>query len=440
MEITMILIILILLLLFSLFFEKNLYNPLSVFLIIWITILFLSNMKLYNMLPFSTRPYWIVLIGCFGYLCGYVFGKYALSKRKKNAEKQIENKYIFNEKIIKILNIVLLLFYLAAALRVYISMRKYGMDYSSMRTLYVNGTKEQQIEMIFGSSMLKGLELLFFKPMLFSMLSISIARVFTNMKIDKQSIITIITLVLSVFVNFSRIVLVQIAFCTLITYLTMGIKFSKEEKLKIKKIIKRYVLPGFIVLLALFIFISSARQSNRINALSFNEELYAYLSIPMPIMDYWIDYVDNNQIQTYGILYIRGALSVVDTFTNKLGFHIPGYLESTEIVNSTQNFLPIFPNNKYNAFTTLFYYFYVDWREVGVFICSAIYGILMAIAYYKTRSNKKNLLVIVMYIMLLQGLLKCFVRWEFVQMSYFISFIFIFVLILKRKENNYEKE
>ncbi len=440
MELFTILLVLFVLLLISYMFEKNLYNPLSVFLIIWIIIISLSNLRLYDMLPFSYRPCWIVLLGCFGYFVGYFFWKYSFSVKKANNINQNVKKYIFNDKAIKIINIILLLFYAITAIRVFISMRKYGIDYSAMRTLYVNGTKEQQVELIFGSSLLQGLELLFFKPMLFAMLSISIAKVFTNMKIDKQSLITVITLLLNVAVNFGRIVLVQIAFCTIITYFTMGNKFSLEERKKIKRIVKKYVFPSFIIFLAIFMFLSSARQSNRTNSLSFSEELYSYLAIPIPIMDHWLDYVDQNQVQTYGALYIKGGLSIIDTFTNKVGLHLPGYLRSTEVVNSTQTFLHIFPNHNYNAFTSLFYYFYVDWRHIGVFLGSALYGILMAASYHKTKKEKGNLMSCVMYIMLLQGLLKCFVRWEFVQMSYFLSFMFLFFLIIKRKDNKYEKE
>lgn len=432
MEQFVVILILLLMILISYIFEKNLYNPLFVFLMLFFVITILSSLQLYGMLPFSSKPYWIILIGCLGYCIGYVFLRLSRNRKIKLFGNQTMNNYTFNDKLIKCINILLLIFYATTAIRVFISMRNYDLDYSSIRTLYANGTKEEQVRLIFGSSFLQTLELLFFKPMLFSMLSITITRIFTKMKFDKQSLITLITLLLNVAVNFSRIVLVQIAFCTLITYFTFGNKFNKEEKIKIKKVFKKYIVPGIMIFLVLFIYISYARQSNRSNSLSFDEELYSYLSIPLPIMDKWINYIDNNHIQTYGALFVRGGISILDMLTNKLGFHFPGYTISTEIVNSTQEFLHIFPNHNYNAFTTMFYYFYVDWREIGVFLGSAIYGMLMSISYIKTKNEKNNLLYCAYFVMLLQGLLKSFVRWEFVQTSYILSFIYILFMIKKK--------
>ena len=80
----------------------------------------------------------------------------------------------------------------------------------------------------------------------------------------------------------------------------------------------------------------------------------------------------------------------------------------------------------------MFYYFYVDWREIGVFLGSAIYGMLMSISYIKTKNEKNNLLYCAYFVMLLQGLLKSFVRWEFVQTSYILSFIYILFMIKKK--------
>lgn len=427
MEFGVCLFLLIIMLLISFLMEKSYYSPLNLFLSLWIIVSIFSKMQLYGMYNFSSKVYWIVLVGNIGYFLGYLFMR---KVKKKNNYVKKERKYIFKEKTLKVLSYILFIFYLLIAVRVVLSMKNNGYSYSTMRTIYMHGTSDEQIKLIYGSYYFQLMELFIFKPLLFASISISSVRFLKKMNIDSQIILSFLSLILFVIINFGRIILIQTLLCVFIGYKIIGNKIDKEIKKKIKKKFKKIIFPVLIIFFVGFVFLSNQRQADTHNSLTVGEQVYSYLAIPMPIMDYWINYVDNNNIQTYGMFYIKGLANIVDVFTSKLGISLPFFNTANELNNMTEVFLPIFPNHVYNAFVSIFYYFYVDWRFFGVFLGSFIYGLLMG-KLYDNALKYKDVYSLSILLLMYQGLLKCFVRWEFVQMSFWISIIWILFLVKK---------
>ena len=65
--------ILLLLLMLSVVGEKNIYNPMTVFLALWSVICFLAGLKLFGMYDYSYHAPLVILIGVVSVYLGYVF-------------------------------------------------------------------------------------------------------------------------------------------------------------------------------------------------------------------------------------------------------------------------------------------------------------------------------------------------------------------------------
>ena len=71
----------------------------------------------------------------------------------------------------------------------------------------------------------------------------------------------------------------------------------------------------------------------------------------------------------------------------------------------------------------MFFAFYLDFREIGVFAGTLIFGYIVEKSYKKAKTKRVEYLAF--YLLLIQCIVKSFVRWEFVLEQYWLSFLIL---------------
>lgn len=409
------------------YISKKWYNPMTLFCGLWAFICVLSGLRLYGMYPFSNRPYIVVLLGSIGFCFGYLA---CLIKRRKIIIRFSQKKdygqceYFIDEKFLLICSAITTIFYTIIAIRV-LTIIASGLSAALIRDLYFEGS-----DLMYGSALLQKIDTFIIRPMMFAFIPVNVIYFLQKKRLNIINILFLVNVTLYSIITFGRMVIAHIIISLIIGTLIMGVSLEEDTKKKLMNIFKKYILPFCIVLFIAIYKISNMRQSEKSNPILFGEQFYSYLTVVMPLMDNCLDYIDNNKLSTDGIMFVRGILSFIMAFVHKLGIRFPLLDQATSIIDYTQEFVPVFPGRVYNAFVSMFFAFYVDFREIGVFIGSAFYGWIMNTSFKST--NTKNIKALAIYLMLMQSLVKSFIRWEFVRLDYCLAFIWLFIWIRKK--------
>jgi len=233
-------------------------------------------------------------------------------------------------------------------------------------------------------------------------------------------------LILNILATGSRIILVYtvIQFFVVMFY----------EKIYISKRIKR---TGFVIIIVSFValvVLSNLRSSN-----SLFRSFYAYFSAPVVLLSYWMNYVDNFNIQSYGLSFFYPFTWLINAGGNLIGL-------SSEIVKNVVEWqslpqdiwIKVFPMQSMNSFSTLFYFFYEDFRTIGVYIGSFIFGSVSGIVFYKAFLGKSTR-YLSLYLLGVKALVGSFMIWQLGSTSFFLSLILLLICIKKETlEDIYE--
>lgn len=410
---------------FNWIIEEKIYNPLTIICFMWTCITTLASLRLFGMNEISNKAFIIVTIGILGFTTGYWLIKYCffvkLDKYKSECI-QTSDKYDFNYKIIYFFEAICFIFYIWFSVLV-IKKLTSGISYSMIRSMYQNYSEE---------ALLTSKIAIFIKswiaiPMVYLSTPIILISIFEKKVKRPLMLLCTCNIIMHIFCTSGRFV---IQYLVIESILLLFI-YKKNVPYKIKKNIKRLIVVSVVII----IYITAIRQKSSISVTdeSVVKSIYAYICLCMPLLDRWVNITDSYNLQTYGMAFFSGIYAIFNVFIFKrIGITVPIYEYTYNIINSTEIFIPIFDTKKYNAFITMFYYFYLDFREVGVFIGAMIYGIICSISFLAVTKNR-NIYNLMIFLLIAQGLSKSMVRWEFGLASYVSTFFYVIIFIKKNK-------
>lgn len=408
--------------------DKKFTNLMSVFGIFWGLIICLSKARLFGMIEISEKAYLIVYVGVCSFAIGYVLHTiyknqgYRLVVLRRFRHKK-NNTYCFNWKIILLFEAVLLLFELMISLRV-MGILFGGSGFALIHDM-AGGYSETTLLI---SSFERYVDTLFVMPVIFAVIPICTLLIFERS--PKKGLIIclgLIDLVLYILVHGGRVVIIYVLVYLILLYRIYGIKMSKRFKRRIKQLL---LLGGCAI-----VFLTIARKG-----LSFDSEgiidslfsgFYQYLTVSMPLLDHWINVIDEGKTYTYGMSILHGILNFPFRFLNKAGIYFPLLTKATLAVEATEETFVynLYNRGMFNAFVTMFYFFYLDFRWIGVTICSIAYGAFCHMCEF--LGKKGNLYRTAMYLLIAQSVIKSFGRWEFYLEPYCLAFIFLRLCFIK---------
>lgn len=405
---------------FGIIMSKRKLNMQIIFCSIWCIILICAKYQIYNMTYVKDQVYLVVLLGCIGFSLGYFLSSRYTFKIKRYSNKILENNNYTLRKGISYIVLILAIFIQTIILLEMIKMLKGG-SLSELRTLFNKG----DYGALYGGWLSYANSFLV-TPVVFISVPLFIENIFSKKSDYKIFVLTILLIIMHVISSAGRFVLLY--FVVDMVYMLYIKRISIP-----KKILKKILGVTFIAIVIIIV-ITNARI-----AISFGngikgiiKSLAQYFTLNMPLLDYWMDYANEYHILTYGNASLKGIVeifNIVGEFLNipKTEKYIEAYT-TLSLIEST--YLRVFPDRGYNAFVTMFYSFYLDFRLYGVILLSGIYGFISGAAL-KGVFKKPSFSRIMFFLLFLQSFTKMFVRFEFQLRAYIIAFLWLFLLIKK---------
>lgn len=404
--------------------EKSWSNPLTIFCGMWFAICFLAELKLFGMYDYSENVFLIVLLGNIGFFCGYMLAKKTkVISRYEFSAIGISNKYLYqyNTKIIMAFLWAAIAIYLLMSIQV-LGLLLAGFDTATIRESYrETGTTTvsgMALTAIFGSTLVKQLELYIAQPVMRAAIPIFAIEITGKGKMTPLATMALAVAGLYTFSKFGRFALLYIIADVILCYFIIGKNIDRRTKKKIKRV----VLLGIVGICLVLVYLSVYRWENE--TFSYAQSIYGYFSIPIPLLDFWTKRIDAVNAYSFGNSYVLGFMGFVTRVLKRVGISLPAYATATLYnYNLVDSFVYIFPGQKYNAYVSMFFAFYLDFREIGVFAGTLIFGYIVEKSYKKAKTKRVEYLAF--YLLLIQCIVKSFVRWEFVLEQYWLSFLIL---------------
>lgn len=406
-------------------FNKR-FGLLALFCMIWIFIVFLSSLELYEMYEVSNKIYFELLLGIFSFIVGYILIGYGYIKKREYEIEEKKYKYEFNIKIIYILELIGLVCGTVLIFK-FIKYMNLGYSLEQIRNIYYNRMKINMFESALTEFMIKKI----CGAICLALIPIVLIMLFENNKKYRISIFGgLLVILLNQFAIGGRIQLLIIAVSVI---LCLSIYKSKISKKLIKRILK---IAFAAVLMILFITILRKRILENGKWHLLFENIYKYFTLAIPLSDHWLKWLDTNNTLTYGVGFISGILELFAPIAYKLfGSYPPADIIANVFHPIETNYIEVYKNAYCNAYVTWIFALYADFREFGVVIGSIFFGAICGKLSNKVHNNA-SIYSLTLYILLAQSIIKSFVRWEFSVFAYILSFIILKICISKKNTNN----
>ena len=342
--------------LFAFIHSKKFANPIVLFCGLWFVVVLFSSIKLYGMLDFSDSVFTIIFIGVLSFCVGAYFSMYkAPVNRGKISNETAQTKIVVNWPIANLflaVSFISMTMLMVAACYYLLQ----GYSFSDIHGMYNEYGNHKKLLPDFLSSIISWIAV----PCLYGAIFIALSLLFINKRTRREKryiYLVAATSVMYIFGSASRILMAIIAVVVFLLYQCFSRQFTKKQK--------RTILLLFVcVCLIILFFLIVRKGSRKINT------IYAYLSIPAPIFSHWKEWFDVSGNYLYGGATFYGILSWINFFTSKIGLELPVVVTAREYIVATQDtWLVLFQSGYvYNAFCTIFYYFYMDFGIFGVII------------------------------------------------------------------------
>lgn len=325
----------------------------------------------------------------------------------------VNQKYVLNTRLFKILLIIILIFEAIQALQV-LSLLMSGISWTSIRyNYYVTGKIMTELENQISTWIV--LPIMHF-------VALPVILVETKNK-------TIIRLVaidafLLVFTSQAKEIFIYWTLAILIFYLQSNIKLSYKTK-------KR-----FFVIMTVFVVVMLGIQYSRSGKISLGF-VNDYLGIQLNLMDHWFQYIDINELQGYGAAFFNGILNVIYSALEFIGVDTPEkiaetYKDLTYMMSTgvQTNFGKAASTNIYITQNTFFYY---DFRELGIILENFIFGSIIG-GFSKWFSHQKGTGISdVLFIVVAIGTICSIIYWMPQMTAYILAFIYLRLCYRKKK-------
>lgn len=411
--------------------SQRFLNPGTVFCFLWTMILFLSSLSLYELNSCSDITYVRIMYGVvsftIGFLLDYTFLKTKTIKVVSRKTNNLASNYEYEPRY-KFLYIILVYMIIEGILRAGNSFTSLinGGDLQSLRMMAgeINQERRGTWGNVIDNLITAPIEIVIYPICAYNLL---------NGKQSCFSFMTLIVLILGIIRSGGRANLIYFIICICVVYF-----FSKKKNKMDPKAIKNKVRQSrkfrivvFILLFA-FIIISMSRSGQKLI-----KDMYLYFAMEPTMFEQWNERIDLKGLYGYGEASLNGfTFHILYIIKNFLGIDYPSHWYDiyniilkidSDWVSITNNGLPA------NAYVSIFWYFYLDAREIGIILFSMIYGIFCS-KYFRKVQHDFSMKNICIYSLVMFGVFDSYVRMRFAIANYAAGFIILNYFIFKKRE------
>lgn len=396
-------------------------NPVSSMFFLWAVIVPLSGVGFYGTLIPQTRTYTVIAVGLAAYLLGVLIGskRYRIVSGVKGTNVQTAACAI-NYWFLYALMLISLVYYLIQSVHV-VRLLSSGSTFADIRMM-VASDEENALN---GSRVLSAIRAFIAVPTTYLVIAILPIELFFGKRKKALLFGAIAIMLLFVFTNGARSVIVWIAIYFLVVF--SFFRRAHKIRIRIKRKYRFRLIVGGTFLLVLMFYMTVFRKGPDVD---FRKQLFLYFIAPVPHFDHYVDVVNSSNVYGFGFSSFYGViyplLYVMRIVTGSYPEFITRiYYMSFEMMEPGFNL----GNGVYmNAFVTAFYQPYLDGRYWGVILIMALFGFVCSQTFERSRYNQ-DLKAMLIYSLLLQKILFSFVRFYFTQQAQAMCFIFALLAI-----------
>lgn len=407
--------------------KKDWTHPIIYFFGIWSVCVLLNIIDLYDTkIPISHRAILIIGIGVlfywFGTLIPFSFS-FRKGKRKTN-----NSDFTYSMPLIYMSLVISLLFNLFMGVTT-ISFLRSGYAYSQIRDLLFSygdtGTS------YFANTFLSTFNSWISSPCTYIIASVFVLDFFEHRFKPWLRIVMVFDIGLSAFSTGGRLMLflMVVQIFPLLKYYRTSVS---------KKYIKRIVRIGLLIIVGMVLITVMRRKEIVDYAKKEVNSIYAYFSINIPLLSYWVDRSIDINFYSYGIAFINGIIQPIYFVLRRLGITsglnlTDFYLKYNEIISLPQeSWIHIYEGYWYNAFVSAFYYFFLDFREVGVAVESLIFGYFSQ-QLHKGIIKKRRKKLLLVYMICISINASSFIRWQLSTATYVVMIVLALYCMREKK-------
>lgn len=413
--------------------EKSIVNPATTFCTLWGVVFLFSSLQFYTMTKPMDSTYAVFLGGVIAFVSGYwVYNIFFSNVVIQFGNKKIstiggyEPRYQWLYSLIFV-SCIYLIFNLFAVIR----------NVGSFSLGNIQSMLQSGEFVALNSKLLNVLFLLIIQPVSYAIPAITAADFWYGNRNRKLFIYTIIMIVLRMLSTANRT-----SFLLFFIYLIIGgvekiisrrshKKKMLEEKQQVKKY-KKWIKHAVVVAVLAFVIMTMSRGARIFR------NLYLNFAMPIRMFEIWKEQVDSSGLMGIGMGSLNGFVNIFYyLLRNIFGIQMPQNIQSiyNMIMATDTEWQWVGKNILANAYVSLFWSFYLDFREVGVFIGSFLYGMFSSRRYglLKRFPSVRNFAV---YAIIFYGVLFSFVRFQFALSGYALGLLYVPFLIKKVKDKS----
>lgn len=411
--------------------DKKILNPMSIFMFVWAVMLYMNSLRLFTLFETDNEYYVIIALGLAMFLLGYIFASSVKKIKLFKAKTHEQN----TTRIYILCGVVLCLFF-----------SKFVQNIPFFSSLGLSGIRKalQTGELLNYNNDSIAMSFIWQIVLLPARMALSVvaAENFFGSKKNKVLLImNVIIIIMSVFIDGGRSVIlnfiIHIVLAFYYGYVQEKARKSVYAHRGVLTLKKKYikVFVGVLIFVTVFLIAFIVATLDRSGKYTIRH-LYYYGSIPPVMFDIWGDVVNERGIIGFGLASLNGFLSpFLYVFKILLGTdELPFYWgKVVDMIYETDRVWVQTSNLSHsNAYVSLFWFFYLDGRILGVIIGMFIYGFSSNRVFhrYDTTQSQFSLCVLILWI---QGLIFSGVRFQFSVMPYALAFVYLW-LLFNRKE------
>lgn len=158
---------------------------------------------------------------------------------------------------------------------------------------------------------------------------------------------------------------------------------------------------------------------------------YTYFAVPVPLLAHWAVNVDSAGIQTYGASFFYGVLTLIFRLCEVIGSNLGSGI-SDAVALPQEYWVEVLPGRQFNAFVTMFYHFFLDFRWIGVVLGGFAWGVVGQWSFRRMWNSGPR--ATFFGLMMLQVAVMTFVRWEFANGSLVIGLLMLPFFVMSKRE------
>lgn len=411
--------------------EKSFFNPLTLFCIMWASILFLSTLQFFSLYKGDDRTYRLMMLGIIAYIIGYFGAKLIVGNRKivfhkHKSEDKIE--YRLNYQRMYIMLIFSLLFYVKDLTIIFSKLVTNG-SLAAIQSL-VQGTENLYNR----SGIENAIRLLIVNPFGWAIIPILAVDVWMGRKDKKLIVLTCILMISRIFTTGGRAAFLNFAIYFIIIYFFT----NQNRKGYISGIVRSTVRKNrklFRIMVILSIIILSFMTYSRAGKGALRTVYFDFAMQPY-LCGVWMDTVDERNMFGYGMVSLSGFIfPVLYVIKNILRLSsMPTHFQKLfDLRLSLDTEWKWIGSKVYaNAYVSAFWYLYTDARTIGIVLGMLVYGLISRIVFnnIKRSINQKSAC---MYGLFYIGIFYTFVRFQFTSIDYAMAILFVAFIAYKGK-------